>query len=83
MFVREVDNKIIRINEYALIKIFINETVAIKIITAVIIMKVYLVLNLKTNILININIIVLQKLCINFKRQKLTIKSCKNFKTVI
>ena len=83
MSVREVDNKIIRINEYALIKIFINETVAIKTVTAVIIMKIHLVLNLKTNILIDINIIVSQKLCINFKRQKLVIESCKDLETAI
>ena len=83
MSVREINNKIIRINEYALIKIFINEIITIKIIIIIIIIKVHFILNFKMNILININIIIFQKLCINFKRQKLMIKSCKNLKTVI
>ena len=83
MSVREVNNKIIRTNEYALIKIFIDETVAIKAVTAVIIMKVHLVSDLKANILIDTDIIVSQELCINFKRQKLVIKLCKNLETAI
>ena len=58
MFMREINNKIIYINEYTLIKIFINKTVAIKIIIIIIIIKIYFILNFKMNIFININIII-------------------------
>ena len=47
---RKVNNKIIYINEYTLIKNFINVIITIKIIIIIIIIKVYFVLNFKTNI---------------------------------
>ena len=58
MLIQKVNNKIVYINKYALIKIFLNEIITSEAIITAIIIKIHLMFNFKTNILIKINIII-------------------------
>lgn len=51
--------------------------------TKVIIIKVYLINDLKINILINTNIITSQKLCINFNKRVFIINTCQDIETFL
>ena len=56
--IREVSNKIIQTNKYAIITIYIINTIFDIIRIASLIIKVYFINNLKINIFINTNIII-------------------------
>ena len=52
---RDIENKIIRIDKYIQIKIFVSNSIDNKLIIEFFIMKAYIVDNLKINILIKID----------------------------
>ena len=75
MLIRKMRNKIVKINEYYIFKIYINEHVNDLTSTTILIIKAYLVNDLKANMLIEINIITLQSLYIDLSKQSLIVNS--------
>ena len=65
LLIKEVDNKIIHINEYIIISIYIRNTFNNLIKTIYFIIKIYIINNFKINILIDINIITSKKMLMN------------------
>ena len=69
ILIREVGNKIVQTNKYIIIIIYVIDIISEIIRTASLIMKIYLVNNLKINILIDTNIIISQEIIVNLKER--------------
>ena len=75
MPVRGVRNKIIYIDEYTYIKIYVKGTIKGRLAKGVITLEVYLVDNLKVNLLVRNNIIKSQGIIINFSQETINIRA--------
>ena len=84
IFVRDINNSMHNINEYVMIFYFMKEKLSndsnhlIKFI-----MKIHLINDFKTNILIDINVIKSQKMNLLFVNNILIIDACKNLRILI
>ena len=77
MLIREINDKLIKINNFVIIYLFvININDINKIITIVVFVKIYLINNLKINMFINVNIFKSQRIIVNFNHNILIIKNC-------
>lgn len=80
LLVRKVNNKIIKTSEYITINVYINDVnsncnlAIVRFIT-----KIYLINNLKINLFIEINMLKLQKIILNFDYYLVRINVCINF----
>ena len=78
LLVREVKNKIVYISKYTLVTIYMRNTVHGNKRTIYLIIKVYIIDNLKVNILIDTNTIASQGIIINLDRKIITFAKCQN-----
>ena len=77
ILVRNVNEKIIKIDEYVITQLYIdNFIINNKLITICIIAEIYLMNNLKVNLLFNVNVLKSQKIILNFKHNTLIINNC-------
>lgn len=84
IFVRDIDNIIHQLIKYILVTFYVNETLSsFKSVVISIIREVYLVNNLKINMLIDIDILVSERMILNMNLITLFIKSCKNLTIII
>ena len=74
--IRDVNNKIINIDEYIMITIYIKEIVNDMKRSTCLTIKIYIINDLKTNILIKTNIITFQEMTINWKTRIIKLKRC-------
>ena len=78
ILVRDIENKIIYIDKYIQIKIFVSDNIDNKSTIEFFIMKVYIVDNLKANMLIKINNLKFQNIATNFNTTIAKIEAYKN-----
>ena len=76
VFIKEIRNKLININEYVLINVYLFNI--IKSIIAIVIMKIHLINKLSVKMLINTDVISLEKIKLDLHSDKMTIDNCKN-----
>ena len=76
LLIKKIDNKIIRINEYTTILIYIRNILNNLTKTIYFIMKSYIINNLKINLLIDINIITLKEMLINLNVKIFILTKC-------
>ena len=74
--IRDVNNKIVSIDKYAMITIYIKEIVNDMKRSACLTIKVHVINNLKTNILIKTNIITSQEMTMNLKTRTIKLERC-------
>lgn len=75
--IRKVNNKLIKINDFVLINLYIIDVDFIdKFIIVVIIAKIYLINDFDVNMFINVNVLKLQKMLLNFDNNKFIINNC-------
>jgi len=80
LFVCKVNNKIIKINKYILINVYINNLDSnYNLVVARFIVEIYLIENLEINVLIEINMLNLQKINLDFNYYLVKIDACKDF----
>ena len=81
---RKIKKIIIKINEYVITQFYIDNIITNKkSIIAYVIVEIYLINDLKINMLIEINILKSQKIILNFEHNTLTINNCQNIKVAI
>ena len=84
LFVREINNKLIKINDFVIIQLYIDNVDAIKrLITTYVIAKIHFVNDFKINIFIDVDVLTLQRINLNFERYTFTIDNCENIKIII
>ena len=76
ILIKRVNNKVINIIKFVIIKIHLSELIKDKSVIAIIKMKVYIINYLITNFLIEIDVIKLEKMTLNLHDEKLIINSC-------
>ena len=84
LFVREINDKLIKINNFVMIQLYIDDVDAIKqLITTCVTTKVHFVNDLKINIFIDVDVLTSQRMSLNFERYIFTIDNCENIKIII
>ena len=81
--IREVDNKIIKSIEYVIVSVYFKDKCYNKSIIVEVIMKIYLINDLKTKLLIDVDIIDSEDITLNFLENRLVIESCQDFKIIM
>lgn len=80
LFICEVDDKIIKIYKYVLIDVYINDLDSNRnFAIARFIAKIYLIDNLKINVLIEIDVLELHKISLDFEHYLVRIDACRDF----
>ena len=75
--IRKINDKLIKINDFVLVDLFIIDVDSIdKFITVVIIAKIHLINNFDVNMFIEINVLKSQKMTLNFNSNKFIINNC-------
>ena len=75
IFIKEINNKIINIIEFAIINVHLNELIKSKLVTAIIKIKVHIINYLIINLLMKIDVIKFKKMTFNLRDEKLIINS--------
>lgn len=78
MPVRGVGNKVVKTDEYAIVKMYVRGSVAENPATAAITMEVHLVNDLKANLLVGNDNLKPQGMVLDFGEEKVTLGSCQN-----
>ena len=81
VFVRDIEDDKYLINDYFRLSMYLQGKINDKIVVAHFCQEVHVVRNLKTKLLLEINIIGLERIIVDANRQKLIIKSCRSLKT--
>ena len=81
--IKGINNKIIHINKYITISIYIQNTFDNLTKTIYFIIKVYIINNLKINIFIDINIITSKEMLLNLNVKVFTLIKCQKLQTFI
>ena len=77
LLIREINDKLIKINDFVITYLFVIDINDIdEIITIVIFVEVYLINDLKINMLVDVNVLKSQKIIVNFDHNILTIDIC-------
>ena len=78
-----MNNKIVNINEFIIITIYIKKVINDVKRSIYLTMKVYIINNFKTNIFIDTNIIIFQKMILNLKAHIVKLEKCQKLKFFI
>ena len=81
--IRGINNKIINFDKYIFITIYVNELIKRIIKIVYLIIKFYIVNNFKINIFINIDIMIFQKIFVNFQIKVYKFEKCQKLKISI
>ena len=81
--IREVDNKIIKLIEYIVVSVYFKSKYNDKSTIVKVNIKIYLINDLKTRLLIDVNIINSKNITLNFLKNYLIIESCQDFEIII
>lgn len=76
--IRNVSNKLINTNEFAIVRIHLNELANEKLAITVLIIEVHLVDQLNVNMLVEMNVISSEHIILNLHHQWMIIESCQN-----
>ena len=78
MLIREINDKLIKINNFVIIYLFVIDINDVnEIITIAVFVKIYLINNLKINMLVDVNVFKSQRIIVNFDHNILIIENCK------
>ena len=78
--IRDVNEKIVKIDEFVIIKLYFNKMLIDQIITRVIEIKIYFIDDFAINLLLDNDVLCSQNMIVNLQKQKLFIDNCQKLK---
>ena len=83
IFVCRISEKIVKSNEFIVIKLFFNNVVIDRFVRDIVIVEIHIIDNFEANLLIDNNVLILEDIFIDFKNRKLIIDNCENLEISI
>ena len=79
MSIRDVNEKIVKIDEFVIIKLYFDNTLIDQIIAKVIKIKIYFIDDFAINLLFDNDILCFQNMIVNLQKQNFFIDNCQKF----
>ena len=79
MSIRDVNEKIVKIDEFVIVKLYFDDTLIDQIITSAMKIKIHFIDDFAINLLLDNDILYFQNIIVNLQKQKLFIDNCQKF----